>query len=188
MTFTDWNSTAGAQAGVNMQSVRFRNMTLVGPTTMFMSGFESASQGGAQTITLNSNANGNPTLHGAGVGFNNVTVNAGTFRAAGSIGFGTLTVAAGATADIRGCNWDQSQLVGPGSINRSISTLSFGPTIGGANPIAFTIPYNDANYDIGPTLTAGPGAFVSITAKASGGFTLNDPVGGNTFDLSVVHP
>ncbi len=100
-----------------------------------------------------------------------------------------LTVAAGAAADVRGCNYaGNAHLIGPGTINRTTHTQSFGPTIAGANPVVFAVPFPDAAYNVQLQLTAGPGnAAVTVTAKAGAGFTINDAVGGNTYDITVTH-
>ena len=100
-----------------------------------------------------------------------------------------VTVAAGATADVRGSNYNgNANLVGPGTINRTTHTQSFGPTVVGANAVVFTVPFPDAIYNVALQLTAGPGsAGVTVTGKTGAGFTINDPVGGNTFDILVNH-
>jgi hypothetical protein len=100
-----------------------------------------------------------------------------------------VTVAAGGSADVRGSNFNgDANLVGPGTINRTTLTTSFGPTAVGANPVVFAVSYPDGTYNVNLQLTAGPGsAGVTVTAKTGVGFTINDPVGGNTFDVIVIH-
>jgi hypothetical protein len=112
----------------------------------------------------------------------------------GCFGTGAITVPAGATADVRGSN-NTTNLVGPGKINRTISSFVFGPTsiVSSVNPVAFTIPYIDANYSVALQLTAsapqGPGNVATFTtALANTGFTINDSVGGNTYQVTVSHP
>ena len=100
-----------------------------------------------------------------------------------------ITVAAGGVADVRGSNYNgNANLVGPGTINRTTHTQSFGPTVVGANAVVFAVPFPDAIYNVALQLTAGPGsAGVTVTGKTGAGFTINDPVGGNTFDILVNH-
>jgi hypothetical protein len=101
---------------------------------------------------------------------------------------------AGAT-DVRGSNYNGNANlgIGPGTVNRSVFTGSFGPTAVGANPVAFapTSPYPDTIYNVNLQLTADPfatgSAGVTVTGKAVGGFTINDPIGGHTFDYTVIH-
>jgi hypothetical protein len=100
-----------------------------------------------------------------------------------------LTVAVGASADVRGANYNgNANLVGPGPINRTTHTQSFGPTVAGANAVAFAVPFPDGAYNVSLQLTAGPGnAAVTVTGKTGAGFTINDAVGGNTYDVIVSH-
>jgi hypothetical protein len=100
-----------------------------------------------------------------------------------------LTVAAGASADVRGSNYNGNvNLVGPGTINRTTHTDSSPLTIPGPNNVVFAVPFPDGAYNVAMQLTSGPGsAAVTVTGKTGLGFTINDPVGGNKFDITVTH-
>jgi hypothetical protein len=100
-----------------------------------------------------------------------------------------LTVAAGGTADVRATNYgSQANLVGPGTINRTTWTGTFGPTVVGANAVVLNPPFPDALYNVSLQLTAGPGsAAVTVGGKTGAGFSIVDPVGGNTYDFTVIH-
>lgn len=110
----------------------------------------------------------------------------GTF--AGCHTSANINANAGSSVDVLASDIPVANLVGPGPINRRTHIQSSGATSAGANAIAFTIPFIDANYNVNLQLTAGPGnAAATITAKAGSGFTINDSVGGNTFDITVAH-
>jgi hypothetical protein len=100
-----------------------------------------------------------------------------------------LTVDAAGSADVHGSNYNgNANLVGPGPINRTTHTDAFGPTAIGANAVAFAVPFPDGAYNVSLQLTAGPGnAGVTVTGKTGAGFTINDTVGGNTYDITVIH-
>lgn len=98
----------------------------------------------------------------------------------------TLAVAAGGVADVRCSDWqDNVQFSGPGTIDRSIWTFTVGPTAAGANAIVVDPPYPDALYNVALELTAA-GAYPPITGKTGAGFTLTDPVGGNTYHVTLL--
>jgi hypothetical protein len=98
-----------------------------------------------------------------------------------------VNIAAGATVDVRASNMS-AFLVGPGSANRTTQTISFGPTAIGANAVVFAIPYPDATYNVALQLSgAGDATGVYVDTKLVTGFTINDPIGGNTFDIIVTH-
>jgi hypothetical protein len=102
------------------------------------------------------------------------------------VGPPALEVAAGATADIRSS--ECSSFNGPGAINRRSLTTHFGPTTPGANAVTFAVPFPDGTYNVLLQLTAGPGnAAVTTSGKKGTDFTINDAVGGNTYDVTVVH-
>lgn len=99
-----------------------------------------------------------------------------------------LTVGATATADIRSSAIPDAQLFGPGAVLRRSQTASPAITVAGANAVLFTVPFPDGDYNVALQLTAGPGnAATTITAKTGSGFTINDSVGGNTFDAVITH-
>jgi len=107
----------------------------------------------------------------------------------GSVLNGNVTVAAGGTADVRGTNVNgNAHLVGPGAFNRTTWTGTFGPTTAGANSVVLDPPFPDGAYNATLQLVAGPGNNrATVTDKAGAGFTINDAVGGNTFDYTVAH-
>lgn len=103
----------------------------------------------------------------------------------------TIAVASGGLADVRGSEYGIAgtdiTFTGPGPIDRSQIQLASGSTGAGANAITISPPLPDANYTVSVTQTsAAGGAMPSITAKAGGGFTLNDAAGSRTFDLTVL--
>jgi hypothetical protein len=66
--------------------------------------------------------------------------------------------------------------------------MQFGPTGHGANAVTFAVPFPDAAYNVLLQLTAGPGnAAVATSGKTGAGFTINDPAGGHTYDVTVIH-
>lgn len=121
--------------------------------------------------------------------FGGATVGAGCLlEIAGCNIVAPVTVAATGSADVRGSNYNgNTNLVGPGPIDRTTYTMSVTTTIAGANPIVFPVPYQDNGFNVNLQLTAGPGNVVTVTNKTPTGFTINDPVGGNTYDVSVMH-
>jgi hypothetical protein len=100
-----------------------------------------------------------------------------------------LGVAAGATADVRGSNYNgNGNLTGLGTINRTTHTDASPLTVIGPNAVVFAVPFPDVAYNVALQLTSGPGsAAVTVTGKTGVGFTINDPVGGNKFDITVTH-
>lgn len=109
-----------------------------------------------------------------------------------------ITVAAGAYADLRAANYNgDGNLAGPGPTDRTTLTTSFGPTMAGPNDVFFLAnlgvpPFSDNNYNVVLQLTAqlvpNPNSpAVTVTLKNSTDFTINDPVGGNTYDIIVNH-
>ena len=116
-----------------------------------------------------------------------------TFTAVGSSLTAGVSSAAGAMVDIRDSEYySPASIVGPGPIDRSIYRFIAGPTAVGPNVILFTgIPaplYSTGFYNVQLTDNAGAGggALPSVTGKAAIGFTLNDPTGGRTFDVTVL--
>lgn len=100
---------------------------------------------------------------------------------------GVCTVASGGLVDLIGTSWsDSTKIAGAGATDRSPVRLTKASTSVGANAIAISPPLLDANYHVAVTQTAGAAALVTVTAKTASGFTLNDAVGGNSFDLTVL--
>jgi hypothetical protein len=113
------------------------------------------------------------------------TLGPGTSVVFGGCSLAKLTVAAGATADIRSS--ECSSLSGPGTVNRRSLTMSFGPTVQGANPVPFAVPFPDGAYNVSLQRTEGTsGAPVTTGNKTGAGFTINDAPG-NTYDVTVIH-
>ncbi len=191
VSITDIGSAGGTTAGVNIVSTRTRGLTLAGDATCRIQGGENVGPAVPTPIVLTGTASlviqgltiNNPMTVGAGC---SLSMSAGA--AFGAAATTTLTVAAGGAADIRGANYqDNSRLIGPGTINRTTWNDSTGITIAGANPIAFTVPYPDPFYAVQLSLIAGPGnAAATISGRTGAGFTLNDAIGGNTFDYSII--
>jgi hypothetical protein len=145
--------------------------------------------GGFSSGMLNANQTGPGRIVGHDIQAG-VNVGAGaSVVIAGSVLNANVTVAAGATADVRGTNVNgNAHLVGPGAFNRTTWTGTFGPTTVGANSVVLDPPFPDGAYNATLQLIAGPGnPGVTVTGKAGGGFTINDEVGGNTFDYTLVH-
>ena len=117
------------------------------------------------------------------------TLGRGTSVVFGGCSLSALKVEAGATADIRSSECPDLSLSGPGEVSRRSLTTSFGPTVPGANPVKFNVPFPpDPSYNVSLQLTAGPGnAAVTTSGKTGAGFTINDAVGGNTYDVTVIH-
>lgn len=100
---------------------------------------------------------------------------------------GVVTVAAGGTADVRSAEYfTASNLVGPGAIDRSVWRTTIGPTTAGANIVTLTPSYIDANYNVQVTQADGTPTAITASGKQAGQFTLNDAVGGNTFDVTII--
>lgn len=129
-----------------------------------------------------------PGTSGNGNAFADINVDATSALITAGSNMGTLTVAAGGMADVRKSTY--TALAGLGSINRDTILLSAGPTAIGANAIAIAPPLMDATYNAILTLVAGALALtgVTVTAKTAAGFTLTDPAGGHTFDVTIQHP
>jgi hypothetical protein len=99
----------------------------------------------------------------------------------------SLTVAAGATADIRSS--ECLKLTGPGPVNRRSFTKQV-TTTAGDNLVTFDAPFPDTEYRVSLQLTEGPGnplVMVPRALKRLADFTINDTVGGNTYDVTVIH-
>ena len=81
-----------------------------------------------------------------------------------------------------------AQLIGAGPIDRSIYRLAIIVTVPGPNPVVFPVPYVSVAYDVVAIESAGVGGLpaITITAKTPAGFTLNDPLGGRSFDVMVL--
>jgi hypothetical protein len=169
-------------AAMNLYATRGRAMSFTGSTS-----FQIAGGTELGLITLSGTASGRITgiadLGGVSVGAGCSVVLSGCDNT------GAITVAAGGSADVRATNYGgNANLVGPGTINRTTFATSFGPTAIGANAVVFAVPYPDGTYNVNLQLVAGAGsAAVTVTAKTGTGFTINDPVGGNTFDFVVSH-
>ncbi len=101
----------------------------------------------------------------------------------------TITVASGGTADVRTTNIGAStNLAGPGTINRTSFRFTTSATSMGANAITFAIPLPDANYSLSFSLVSGAGnAAMTWSSKTGSGFTLNDSVGTNVWEVTVTH-
>jgi hypothetical protein len=182
---TSWtNMTGQAQTvGVELTACRLRSMTFTGNTVIRVQSGDFINGSWTLNGTANVTANGIDRFLTAAVG-------AGALLTiAGSNIVSTISVAAGGVADVRGSNYGQNaNLVGPGTIDRTTWTQVVGPTAAGANiiPIA-NAPFPDGTYNVILTLTAGPGsAGVTVTGKTGPSFTINDPVGGNTFDATLI--
>jgi hypothetical protein len=99
-----------------------------------------------------------------------------------------LTVAAGATADIRSSQCPE--LNGSGAVNRRALTMPIGPTTNAPYPVTFPVPFPDTAYSVSLQLTAPPTASTSIPyvdTKTSAGFTIQNPGNNNTYDVTVIH-
>jgi hypothetical protein len=186
-TNSTYTNMVGTIAGIGVEIVgsRFRGLTFAGSTGARIQGGESAALGG-NTYALTGTAKA--IFQGVNIE-NVVTVASGcTLTINGGPLNTTLTVAAGGAADVRGSNYGgNANLLGAGTINRTTWISSVGPTVVGANAVVLNPPYPDANYNVNLQLTAGAGAFATITGKTGAGFTINDSVGGNTFDYTVIH-
>lgn len=101
----------------------------------------------------------------------------------------TISVASGGTADLRNVTLGvAANIVGPGTINRTVWNGTTGTTVSGANTITFTIPYPDAVYNVTWSLVSGPGnAAMTYGTKLGASFVLTDSVGGNVWDYTVHH-
>lgn len=98
-----------------------------------------------------------------------------------------VTVAAGGQADLRMCEYGSlSNLAGAGAIDRSIWRTTAEATSIGANVITLSPPYIDGNYNVTLTLTAAGASGAFVSGKAANQFVLNDPVGGNSFDITIL--
>lgn len=94
-----------------------------------------------------------------------------------------LTVASGGTADVRGSSYkSNTQLVGPGMVDRSIWRTAFGPTVVGNNVVPLDPPYADANYGV----VIENAGLATIVSKSTGSFVLNDPTGGNSYAITIL--
>jgi hypothetical protein len=166
---------------MNFLASRTRALTFTGGTS-----FNIAGGTGLGSITLSGTATG--TISGI-TEFGAVNVGAGcSVTIAGCNITAPVTVAAGGSADVRGSNFNGDvNLVGPGTINRNTLATSFGPTALGANAVVFAVPYPNGTYNVALQPTAGPANGVTVTGKTGAGFTINDSVGGNTFDVTVIH-
>ena len=161
---------------------RTATLTFNGTSTFLLSG-------GLSAGSVNVNQTGPGRITGQSV-LGPVNVATGSqILIAGGVLLANVTVAAGGTADVRMTNVNgNAKLVGPGTINRTTWTGTFGPTVVGANLVVLNPPYPDALYNVHLQLVAGPGsAAVTVTGKTGAGFTINDPVGGNTFNYTVIH-
>jgi hypothetical protein len=179
-TFTDIGE-------INILGVRTRGMTFAGGTFFNLGG--GTALGGA--ITLAGTSSG--TIAGQTIEPTApIVVGAASSLVANAILQSTVTVAAGGTADVRGCNVDAANLIGPGTINRTIHTQSFTTTVTGPNPLVFAVPFPDAGYAVSlqPTGLASVVATVSprVASKLLTGFTINDAVASGTGDSLTAGP
>jgi hypothetical protein len=129
-------------------------------------------------------------VSGGSVFIGPVTAEPGTSISAPNCSFySTVTAAAGASIDVRGGEvlGGSAALGGAGTIDRTLTAMTFGPTVAGANLVPFAVPYPNAAYNVSVTENAGAGggAWPSVTLKTPTDFTLNDPTGGRTFDITV---
>lgn len=99
-----------------------------------------------------------------------------------------ITVAAGGHADLVGAQWNSNaNLAGAGTIDRSIWRTSVGPTVLGANVVPIAPPLKDNVYNISIAQTAGsPQDPPIVTAKTASSVTIDDSVGGGTFDVTIL--
>jgi hypothetical protein len=166
--------------------------------------FNNGSQLGASTVTLTNCAFGatfsgcqcfstlnlvnTPGASGQGNKFANVNVDGtSVFGPIPGSKTGIVTVAAGGSADLRGGEYlAASNLAGSGVIDRNLWRTTVGPTSSGANVVALEPAYLNANYNAHVTQTAGTPTAVTVTNKAAVQLILNDAVGGNTFDITIV--
>ena len=183
-SFVDMN---GVTNGVEIVGTRMRDIDVSGDTTCRIQSGEVVAQAVTWSIA------GTAQLFAQGINLQNAINVTSTapigFTAHGCKLLNTLTVAAGSSADIRDTNYGQNaNLIGPGTINRSTWNEVAGPTVGGV-PLVVVLnpPFPEASYNVQLQLTAGPGnAGVTVTAKTGASFTINDSVGGNTFDYSLL--
>lgn len=119
-----------------------------------------------------------------------VTVGPGaSLVGAASLFTSTLSTAALGSIDVRGAEVRSPAqfLAGGGGIDRTLYRFALA-TGAGPNIIAFAVPYATTTYDVLITENAGPGGgpTVTVTGKTPAGFTLNDPAGGRSFDITIV--
>jgi hypothetical protein len=182
--FTDMN---GVTTGVEIVSTRMRDLDIAGDTTCRIQGGEVVSQ------AVNWSISGTAQMFAQGINLqNSITVTSTAaigFTANGCKLLGTLSVAAGSTADIRDTNYSsEASLIGPGAINRSTWNIFNVVSVAGANVVALNPPYPDTNYTVLSSQTAGaPTPILAASAKTAASFTFDDSVGGNTFDFTIVH-
>ena len=103
----------------------------------------------------------------------------------------TLTVAAGATADIRSSECPDVSRSGPGAVNRRSLTMPYGPTVTNNNVVTFDVPFPDAAYNVSLQLT-NMGTLNHpplVINKAPANFIIQEQSGGhdNTYDITVIH-
>jgi hypothetical protein len=186
--FEAWESTLIATLAFSNTIVNFSGCTLLALAFSGASDFDINGDQSFGTISLADTTTGSiqsmeiiaPIVVGSGC---SLGVVGSVFETPSS-----LTVASGGSADIRGCRYlSNSQLVGPGSISRSLWTIAVS-TVAGDNTITLDPPYPDARYSVAVEMTAPGGAYPAITSKSSGSFTLNDPVGGQTLNLTIMAP
>lgn len=171
--------------GAKFVGCRLRGITFAGATQARIEGGEIL--GGSFPMALTGTSN---LRICAGASVQKTTVASGcTLVMTGCDINNTCTVAAGGAADLRGSNYNgNGNLLGAGTINRTTWNQTTAATGVGANAIVWTVPYPDGTYTVQAQLVSGPGnAAMTITAKTGTGCTLTDSVGGNVWDLTVIH-
>lgn len=175
LTFNDMIS-------VNLLNGTYTGITLTGVTSLEIDGNQVFGD-----ININTPGQSSRIASAQIFGLVNVTASAetdftGSWFAPGSV----LTVAAGAVADVRTAEYNvAANLAGAGSIDRSIWRTTFGPTAIGDNVIPINPPLPTTDYHVSIELTAA-GAYPPVVAKTPNSFTINDPVGGNTYNFAVL--
>lgn len=190
ISFFDSNGGAGPLTFTNLQvsmnSPRTHGMTFNGASLFNLAGGD-YSPSVVDTTYVNGTSSGTvsiPSIPSPWVLNDSASV---TFSGATFTGASTLTVASGATADVRGAQCDQSRISGAGVVSRRSIRMMVGPTSLGANPVTFATPLPDGLYSVSLVLTGGLGGPPTVSAKAGAGFTVNDPAGGNTYEAQVSH-
>lgn len=141
-----------------------------------------------QDVTMNdASANGTGIFDGCYFDANVTLNNTRGMRFVGSQIKGNLVVAAGAYADIRSSEVPQANISGAGQIDRRATRITTAATVFGVNAIVISPPLSTNNYNVALSLVSGPGGNpVLITNKLGTGFDLDDPTGGNVWDLTII--
>lgn len=99
---------------------------------------------------------------------------------------GSITCGTGVSMDLRSCGLPQTALAvtGTGTIDRSQHILLGVPTPALANVVAIAPPFPVSTYQVSATPT-GVATAVSVSAKATGSFTLNVVALGGSADVAI---